>query len=136
MTWRLTCTFCFILCLANQAHAWQQYAESTQSEELSESVEAGKQLRRTLQCLRGKAYPEDMEICGVQGFGTLHEIDTFESCLASQAPAKLFSLAQQSCRKENEKMASSIECDQKTVLVVFRRQGKGFIVDGINYLME
>lgn len=132
----LLCIFCSIVFFWSQAYACQKDMGSIQSEEVQELKEANKQLGRTLQCLRGKTYPEDIDLCGVQGLGTLREIETLETCLASQPQANFFSLEQGGRREKKEKMALSIECDKKTILVVFRRHGNEFVVDDISYLTE
>lgn len=123
----------FIFCFPTQAQACKGHMGSIKSGELSKEI---KQLDRALQCLRGKEYPDDIEVCGVQGFGTHSEMEALESCLASRPPSKIFSLAQGTSGRKSYKMALTIECDKKTVLVVFKRERNELIVDGINYLTE
>jgi hypothetical protein len=95
---------------------------------------ASRNLFETMQCLRGKVYPDDVERCGVGAFGTQEDLNRIVACLAS---TKAIVSKVDSVRKKTDLFRVSLVaiCDGQRFLVMFVRRPHGFVVDDLGFLL-
>lgn len=106
-----------------------------QWEALSGYSGASRALAKTMNCLRGKAYPSDIKECGVSSFGDAADFKKVESCLLSNVTARAVPIGGKDGKVSNT-VALAIDCQERRVLIIFKKNGELFSVDGINFLLD
>jgi len=106
-----------------------------QTEALSRYSGASKALAKTMNCLRGKTYPTDIKECGVSSFGDAADFEKVESCLRSNLTGRAVPIGGKD-GKASSTVALTIDCQERRVLIIFKKNGELFSVDGINFLLD
>jgi hypothetical protein len=106
-----------------------------QKEALSEYRGASRNLAKTMNCLRGKTYPNDIKECGISSFGDAADFEKVETCLVSQVAARAVPIRDKDGKVINT-VALAIDCQERRVLIIFKKNGELFSVDGISFLLD
>lgn len=108
---------------------------SPQWKALAEYRGASSDLAKTMNCLRGKTYPNDIKECGISSFGDASDFEKVETCLVSQVAARAVPILDKDGKVTNT-VALAIDCQDRRVLIIFKKNGDLFSVDGINFLLD
>lgn len=97
---------------------------------------ASRNLTEALRCLRGKQYPEDVEICGISSIGTDVQLMQIDECLTSNSAEGVATEIVGREKKEHVKLFFSMVCNGDRVVTGFEKQGKHFVVTEISFLLD
>lgn len=128
--------FFILICHPAKAFSGESSIPFLQSNPLWKYKGASKHLSEVMRCLHGKQYPNDIEQCGVASFGNEIELQQVETCLGSQLPKAVRPLSSSKDGSQAQKVALFIDCDDKTVLVMFRKEKVEFFVEQIGFLLD
>jgi len=128
--------FLFLFLSLTQAEAGERKTGLLQSEALSEFAGASKNLTGTMICLKGRVYPNDVEKCGVSSFGNAALFEEVESCLALKTAKRAFPIGRKLGDKETHRIALTIECNERQILIMFKKRRGEFFVDDIGFLLD
>jgi hypothetical protein len=80
-----------ILCMIVQflPSGCAMYLEGLPVNDLSKFPKANENLLKTLRCLHGKVYPDDVDNCGVAVFSSESQLNEIEICLVSDKSRKV-----------------------------------------------
>lgn len=106
-----------------------------QKKALSDYEGASKSLSKVMACLKGKSYPDDIEECGVSSFGDVEDFQQVSSCLLANTAQRATPIAGPDV-DELKGIALAIDCKNRRVLIVFKKRGEFFFVDGINFMLD
>ena len=101
------------------------------SRDLEKFPKANENLFKTLRCLHGKVYPEDIDKCGVGIFASESQLDEIEICLGSYQSRQVRLLV-----KKPLLVGLFADCKSGRVMALFKKLGDDYVVDSINFLME
>lgn len=128
--------FFILICYPVKVFSDESHAPFLQSNALSKYKGASRHLSEVMRCLHGKQYPNDIEQCGIASFGTEIELKHVEACLGSHLPKAVRPLTSSKDGSRAQKVALFINCDDKTVLVMFRKVKVKFFVEQIGFLLD
>jgi len=113
--------FFFILFLCLASFEVSAGAKDANAVLLAKFPGANADLKLKLECLRTKSYPDDIEICGLPGFGASAHQKKIEDCLKSKS-GKTFPLP-------HAKMMLVVQCSGMRVAAEFEKiEGKYSVI--------
>ncbi|WP_442035904.1 hypothetical protein [Pseudoduganella sp. RAF19] len=89
---------------------------------------ANEDLKLKLECLRMKVYPDDIEVCGLSGFGSAAYQSRIEGCLHMKRGNTV--------ALSNAKLMLVVQCSRMRVAVEFEKNEGKYSVISINELLD
>jgi hypothetical protein len=104
----------------------------TKADELEKFSGANANLLKSLRCLHGKTYPNDVDNCGIASFGSEPQLNEVETCLRSQKTKKTVNVL-----VENPiRVGLTADCKSGRIFVLFRPAGDKYVVHDVGFLMD
>jgi len=126
-------TIFFLICFAVSLSAIAGAGEM-QTGVLKNLRGASKDLDFKLNCLRNKSYPDDIEKCGLSGFGTLAHEKDIENCLSTKAG--LLHPLEVKPSGEYITVLMTVQCAKIWVAVLFKARSQKYSVVEIGELLD